>query len=314
MQHEHFIITVTSLWARWRRKSPASQLFTQPLIQTQIKKTSKLRVTGLCVGNSSGTGEFPAQMASNTANFSIWWRHHVDRKLVSIWAYKRHCMTYGQITKRQIWVLQETISPYSEDLLYTLFLLCSRLSLSESLLQVFKKKKWNGSHFTLARGCSPGLWLEGSISCGVCMHLFHQFRMHSCLVRCCRSGLLAFDAVVQMDILRFWRIFQYQKSLVLRYTYSTCDTMSYVKTNNAFFNNQYIYIYIYSRYTFVMHPCGVIYAETIRTRNIHRHEIWSIGLTLNPTQSTRDMIWEGGDYHLYIRHLFSYEGHSSSEW
>ena len=106
-----------------------------------------------------------------------------------------------------------------------------------------KQNKWNGSHFTLARGCSPGLWLEGSISCGVCMHLFHQFRMHSCLVRCCRSGLLAFDAVVQMDILRFWRIFQYQKSLVLRYTYSTCDTMSYVKTNNAFFNNLYIYIY-----------------------------------------------------------------------
>ena len=29
------------------------------------KKTSKLRVTGLCVGNSPVTGEFPAQMASN---------------------------------------------------------------------------------------------------------------------------------------------------------------------------------------------------------------------------------------------------------
>ena len=30
-----------------------------------LKKTSKLRVTGLCKGNSPGTGEFPAQMASN---------------------------------------------------------------------------------------------------------------------------------------------------------------------------------------------------------------------------------------------------------
>ena len=37
---------------------------------------SKLRVTGLCVGNSPGTGEFPAQMASNAENVSIWWRHH----------------------------------------------------------------------------------------------------------------------------------------------------------------------------------------------------------------------------------------------
>ena len=38
--------------------------------------TSKLRVTGLCVGNSPGTGEFPAQMASNAENVSIWRRHH----------------------------------------------------------------------------------------------------------------------------------------------------------------------------------------------------------------------------------------------
>ena len=39
------------------------------------KKTSKLRATGLCAGNSPVTGEFPAQMASN-ADVSIWWRHH----------------------------------------------------------------------------------------------------------------------------------------------------------------------------------------------------------------------------------------------
>ena len=41
------------------------------------KKTSKLRVTGLCAGNSPVSGEFPAQMASNAENVSIWWRHHV---------------------------------------------------------------------------------------------------------------------------------------------------------------------------------------------------------------------------------------------
>ena len=40
-------------------------------------KTSKLRVTGLCEGNSLVTGEFPAQRASNAENVSIWWRHHV---------------------------------------------------------------------------------------------------------------------------------------------------------------------------------------------------------------------------------------------
>ena len=43
----------------------------------RLKKTSKLRVTGLCEGNSSVTGEFPAQRAGDTDNVSIWWRHHV---------------------------------------------------------------------------------------------------------------------------------------------------------------------------------------------------------------------------------------------
>ena len=48
------------------------------------KKTSKLRVTGLCVGNSPVTGEFPAQMASNAENVSIWWRHHEDFVLIRL--------------------------------------------------------------------------------------------------------------------------------------------------------------------------------------------------------------------------------------
>ena len=39
-------------------------------------KHQKLGVTGLCADNSPGTGEFPAQMASNEENVSIWWRHH----------------------------------------------------------------------------------------------------------------------------------------------------------------------------------------------------------------------------------------------
>ena len=55
---------------RWRLKSPASRLFTQPFIQAQIKENIKApRHWPLC-------GEFPAQMASNAENVSIWWRHH----------------------------------------------------------------------------------------------------------------------------------------------------------------------------------------------------------------------------------------------
>ena len=70
-----------SLW--WRHNGCDSVSNHQPrecllrrLIRRTSKKTSKLRVTGLCAGNSPETGEFPAQMASNAENVSIWWRHH----------------------------------------------------------------------------------------------------------------------------------------------------------------------------------------------------------------------------------------------
>ena len=49
------------------------------LFRRKSKKKSKLRFTGLCAGNWPVTGEFPAQMASNAENVSIWWRHHVER-------------------------------------------------------------------------------------------------------------------------------------------------------------------------------------------------------------------------------------------
>ena len=52
------------------------ECFLNRLFRRRSKKTSKLRVTGLCAGNSPETGEFPAQMASNAGNVSIWWRHH----------------------------------------------------------------------------------------------------------------------------------------------------------------------------------------------------------------------------------------------
>ena len=54
------------------------------LFRRWSKKTSKLYVTGLCAENSPVTGEFPAQMASNAENFSIWWRHHAECSDISM--------------------------------------------------------------------------------------------------------------------------------------------------------------------------------------------------------------------------------------
>ena len=41
------------------------------------KKTSKLRIIGLCEENSPVTDALPAQRAGNAENVSIWWRHHI---------------------------------------------------------------------------------------------------------------------------------------------------------------------------------------------------------------------------------------------
>ena len=51
--------------------------FLNRLFRRRLKKASKApRHWPLCAGNSPGTGEFPAQMASNAENVSIWWRQH----------------------------------------------------------------------------------------------------------------------------------------------------------------------------------------------------------------------------------------------
>ena len=75
---------LANLSLQWRHNERDSVSNHQPhdcllnrLFRRRSKKTSKLRVTGLCAGNSPRTGEFPTQMASYAENVSIWWHHHV---------------------------------------------------------------------------------------------------------------------------------------------------------------------------------------------------------------------------------------------
>ena len=77
------IIWDASSALQWRHNEQDSVSNHQPhnsllncLFRPGSNKTSNLHVIGLCAGNSPGTGEFPAQMASNAENVSIWWRHH----------------------------------------------------------------------------------------------------------------------------------------------------------------------------------------------------------------------------------------------
>ena len=105
---EHFSL-------QWRHNGRDSVSNHQPhdcflnrLFRCRSNKTSKLRVTGLCAGNSPGAGEFPTQMASNAENVSIWWRHHV----VEVWM-KNY--TLQNTTKCELFLLQSQINFISNE-------------------------------------------------------------------------------------------------------------------------------------------------------------------------------------------------------
>ena len=90
------LVCTTTIALQWRHNERGSVSNHQPhdcllnrWFRRRSKKTSKLRVTGLCAGTSSGTGEFLAQMASNAENVSIWWRHHATNTAYIWW---RHDM------------------------------------------------------------------------------------------------------------------------------------------------------------------------------------------------------------------------------
>ena len=80
--------TLPSWVLQWRHNDGNGGSYNQSrdcLLNRLFRRRSKLRVTGLCEGNSPATGEFPVQKASNAEN-SIWWRHHG-------WAMK--CLLWG---------------------------------------------------------------------------------------------------------------------------------------------------------------------------------------------------------------------------
>ena len=84
------ISTHVTLSLQWRHNGCDGVSNHQPhnclpnsLFRRRSKKTSKLRVTDLCAGNSPVTGEFPAQRASNGENVSIWWHYHAFTRRVS---------------------------------------------------------------------------------------------------------------------------------------------------------------------------------------------------------------------------------------
>ena len=112
---------------RWRHNDHAGVSNHQPhgcllnrLFRRKSKNTSKLRVTGLCAGNSPGTGEFPAQMASCAENVSIWWRHHVYI-----------CTRWSRVGMRDMGVMLVWLS------IFCLYFISQRIHIRKVFLPIF---------------------------------------------------------------------------------------------------------------------------------------------------------------------------------
>ena len=97
----------------------ASQITNLTIVHSTVysdadkKKTSKLRVTGLCEGNSPVAGEFPTQRASNAEKVSIKFDDVImAHYCVLLWfgtCWFTHilqgCFIYAQVAAKQPWSL-----------------------------------------------------------------------------------------------------------------------------------------------------------------------------------------------------------------
>ena len=116
------------------------------LFRRRSKKTSKLRVTGLCEENSPVTGEFPAQRASNAENDSIWWRHHAL-------GYKQ---PFGLMDAIDTTLRKLKISKSRHPVLYLIWVtLCLISKATRLLIQTFIQ---TGHHQTSNTDISEPLW------------------------------------------------------------------------------------------------------------------------------------------------------------
>ena len=151
-QHRWYGALRTQISLRWRHNDHAGVSNHQPhdcllnrLFRRKSKKTSKLRVTGLCAGNSTGTGEFPAQMASYAENVSIWWRHHDDIICVYIHKMKLPSFRFYSIFKIIFSVCLlvdlETFSKWSNSVIHRCDdpLLCEDFYISIEFYECFSR-------------------------------------------------------------------------------------------------------------------------------------------------------------------------------
>ena len=142
-------------------------------------KTSKLRVTSLCVGNSPLTGEFSAQRVSNAENVSIWWRHHAFLPLYCEWKCQTHRKSpkftkmttswYGNAFVREIHHRWMVVSPHKGSVIHGLdgFIALNVLAKVEgSVIWGAVTRMWRHLMTCVRTGLSWNGLRQGQFSCG----------------------------------------------------------------------------------------------------------------------------------------------------
>ena len=207
----------------------------------RTKKTSKLRVTGLCAGNSPGTGEFPAQRASNAENVSIWWRHHEWEQKQALCTCIR-IPTHGKNNKSMIYNLSLTIALWClwqrrerPNCIMVFNFLCWMSTIIENIDLNWVKKNIKSSIAKISKQIRIVAWFTGLIS----------FRTTSLLLGC----EFRFDHLLQIHTKQTHKHIHISLYIYYLYMYHCLYRNLYCVPKPQI----YMYIYIYIYYMYIYH-------------------------------------------------------------
>ena len=115
-------------------------------------------LTGLCAGNLPWTSEFPAQMASNAENVSIWWRHHVPNWHQSITSINVDILWIGpsgtNFNDMRYFLYKNAFESWYLRILLTIIILGNGFSWNRQQIRWDYKIRWLCDHLIFCNGNS----------------------------------------------------------------------------------------------------------------------------------------------------------------
>ena len=195
------------------------------LFRRRSKKTSKLCVTGLCAGNSPGTGEFPAQMASNAENVSIWWRHHYMETLSVILA---QCKETPQPFVREIRRSpfdSPHKGPVTQAIIFSSVDVSLNIRLNKQSSYRWFETPWRSRDWLINSGFTGCCWFCLKCCCSMhwhwniwkCRHFWAKFPSLAVKVTTSPKAHRFGNCVIKLSLITAWLTFEHFVYLIDRY-------------------------------------------------------------------------------------------------